>query len=301
MSGIQNRPLVSTMLAPSERARVDAAGLGLYESLHRESLEDVLSDVRERNVAAVLVSVAGYSRVGGSQLAMVVRDFPRVTAVALVTESEPLTPQTTLQLGQLGIHTLIDARSPGGWSKLRNLLTPGESVELRNVALTVIRKDLGAVPPDCWRFFELIFVHEVQLEGVRGIARGLRVVPSTLLSRFFRASLPAPKLYLAYARLIRAAHLFEDTGRTVANVADSLDYSSPQAFGRHVQRVLGISPVAFRHSFTGTSMLEYFRQELVLAHAATLRNFHPGLPSPNWAKTAARYGRLRIRPDQFPV
>ena len=45
---------VSTMLTPDERLRVDAAGEGLYSALHRESLDEVLADLRERRAGAVL-------------------------------------------------------------------------------------------------------------------------------------------------------------------------------------------------------------------------------------------------------
>ena len=40
------------------------------------------------------------------------------------------------------------------------------------------------------------------------------------MSRFFRANLPAPKRYLALARLVRAAHLFENHGFSIANVSN---------------------------------------------------------------------------------
>jgi hypothetical protein len=42
---------------PSERLRVDAAGEGLYTALHRDSIDDVIRDVKEQRASAVLVSV----------------------------------------------------------------------------------------------------------------------------------------------------------------------------------------------------------------------------------------------------
>jgi len=50
-------PLVSTMLTAPERSRVDAVGVGLYETLHRDSIDEVTRDVRHRGVGAILVSV----------------------------------------------------------------------------------------------------------------------------------------------------------------------------------------------------------------------------------------------------
>ena len=101
------------------------------------------------------------------------------------------------------------------------------------------------------------------------LARRLDVLPSTLMSRFFRARLPAPKRYLAMARLVRAARLFENPGFSVANVANHLDYSSPQSFGRHVRTLMDITAVQFRERYDGEGMLQHFRETLV--HSAPRR------------------------------
>jgi AraC-like DNA-binding protein len=277
-------PLVSTLVTPSERQRLDAAGLGMYEPLHRESFDDVLSDIQVRNATAIIVSVARCGVNSAEQLRAVVRDFPRVTTMALLSEVAPTTPYSTLRLGQVGIRTLIDGRFPAGWSKLREILSWEGDNDLQKVALERICREVGTMPPDCYRFFELILAPEIQVAGVRALARGLNVLPTTMVSRFFRAGLPAPKRYLAMARLARAARLFEDMGRTVGSVADTLDYSSPQAFGRHVRTMLGISPVTFRRTYTGLSMLDVFHRELIAPYAEKLRSFRPVVPAPSRAR-----------------
>jgi len=95
------------------------------------------------------------------------------------------------------------------------------------------------------------------------------------MSRFFRAGLPAPKRYLAAARLVRAARLFENPGFSVANIANHLDYSSPQSFGRHVRTVLGMTALEFRGRYDGAAMLLHFREMLVLPYANALRRLKP--------------------------
>jgi AraC-like DNA-binding protein len=211
-----------------------------------------------------------------------VREFPRVPAVALLTETQSSTPHATLALGQLGIRTLVDARLPAGWQTLRNLLASQGSNELLRSALVQISLDLPIVSKDCWRFFELLFESSPRISTVRQLARHLNILPSTLMSRFFRARLPAPKRYLSLARLIRAARLFENPGLSVARVANHLDYSSPQSFGRHVRTVMKMSPVKFRTTFDGQGMLQYFRTELVLPHVETLSTFRPSAAYPGW-------------------
>jgi AraC-like DNA-binding protein len=276
------RTPVSTILTPLERSRVDAAAQGLCDALHRESLDEVLSVLREQKAKLVLISVTRYGSQSSSRVAAMVREFPRVPAVALLTETQSSTPHATLALGQLGIRTLVDARMPTGWQTLRNILASQRTGDLQRSALSQIALDLPDVPKDCWRFFELLFDSSPRISTVRQLATHLNILPSTLMSRFFRAKLPAPKRYLSLARLMRAARLFENPGLSVARVANHLDYSSPQSFGRHVRTVMKMSPVKFRSTYDGQGMLQYFRTELILPYVDVLQTFRPSAAYPGW-------------------
>jgi len=276
------RTPVSTILTPLERSSVDAAAQGLCDALHRESLDEVLSDLRQQKASLVLISVAKYGLQNSSRVAAMVREFPRVPAVALLTETQNSTPHTTLALGQLGIRTLVDARMPGGWQTLRNILASQGSNDLQRSALAQISLDLSGISKDGWRFFELLFESSPKISTVRQLARHLNILPSTLMSRFFRAKLPAPKRYLSLARLIRAARLFENPGLSVARIANHLDYSSPQSFGRHVRTIMKMSPVKFRTTYDGQGMLQLFRTELILPYIDVLCSFRPSAAYPGW-------------------
>lgn len=266
---------VTTILTPAERIRVDAAGEGLYHSIHRDSVADVMRDVREARAAAVVLSVSYCERVSSEPFATMVREFPRVPTLALLSELGPRTPQTLLALGTSGVRRLIDVRDGSGWRMLRSALTHECGNSVQRLALGRLSHDLDGASPDCWRFFEALFLSAPSVCTVRRLARNLGILPSTLMSRFFRAGLPAPKRYLAMARLVRAAHLFENGGFSVANVANHLEYSSPQSFGRHVRTILRLTAVEFRDRYDGAGMLDRFREELVLPYAGALRRLCP--------------------------
>jgi len=268
---------VATMLHPAERVRVEAAGAGLYRTVHRNSLRDVLRDLKEGAVRAVVVSVAGYDSDDRGQMAAVVREFPRVPAVAILSEVETGAgiASAVLALGNCGVKTLIDVRAPRGWHHLRSLLSAEVTADIDREMLGLLRTDLDAVAEDCWQFFEAIFSSDVRTATVRQLSTRLGVLPSTLTSRFFRARLPAPKRYLAFARLVRAARLLENPGLSVADVANHLDYSSPQSFGRHVRTLLRITAGEFRRAYDGESMVEHFRRQLVLPNREKLRDLRP--------------------------
>jgi AraC-like DNA-binding protein len=285
MSGDTSTPAtllpIATLLTPAERPRVDAAGEGYYRTLHRESVDDLIRDLKAKQVHAVLVSVA----CGGAQalrVASLVREFPRVPAVALLSELETKTPHAVLALGQSGIRRLVDVRHPSGWRELRGALMADSGDSGQRGALSQLATDLVGAPDDCWRFFELLFTCSPRVGNVRRLACELDVLPSTLMSRFFRAGIPAPKRYLALARLVRAARLFENAGLSVANVANHMDYSSPQSFGRHVRTLLHMTAGDFRHRYDGAGMFQRFREELVLPYLTGLRALRPLTAPPGW-------------------
>ena len=216
-----------------------------------------------------------------TRVASLVREFPRVPAVALLSELEVRTPHAVLALGQCGIRRLVDVRSAAGWRELRGALMADGDGAQRHL-LGQLAMDLAGAPVDCWRFFETVFTCSPRIGSVRMLARELGVLPSTMMSRFHRAGAPAPKRYLAMARLVRAARLFENAGFSVANVANHLDYSSPQSFGRHVRTILQMTAGDFRHRFDGAGMFERFRAELVLPHISALRVLRPLTAPPGW-------------------
>ncbi len=174
---------------------------------------------------------------------------------------------------------------------MHDILAAERSSDLQRTALGQLSSDLSGAPGDCWRFFELLFSHTPQIHTVRQLSRQLNILPSTLMSRFFRAHLPPPKKYLSFARLIRAAKLFENPGLSVASVANYLDYSSPQSFGRHVRTMMYMSPVVFRETYDGIGMLQHFRAELILPYVKVLRSFKPAATAPGWITRQRNYER----------
>ena len=103
---------VTTMLTPDERLRVDAVGMGFLHAYHRESMQDMWQDLRSQRVRALILSTAMCQQANISNMARMVREFPRIPAVALLSQMDRSTARTVLSLGQCGIRTLI-----GVWAK----------------------------------------------------------------------------------------------------------------------------------------------------------------------------------------
>jgi len=265
---------VCTVLPAPERPRVDAAGEGCFHTLHVESCRDVLATARRHHVDAIFLSV---HRCGGHELPAVarfVREFPAIPAVALVSRHDSQATDTLLKLGATGVRVAVDCTEPAGWHRLRDLVSHPAS-PVAAVILARVLPVLGEAAGESRLFFELVARLAPVLTTVRGLSRHLRVGPSTLMSRFFRAGLPSPKTYLAGVRLLHAAYLLQNPGMSVADVAYRLDYSSPQSFGRHLKAMLGVTAGEFRQRFPFEVAVTRFVDLLIIPYREALRAFHP--------------------------
>ncbi|GDX87108.1 hypothetical protein LBMAG44_10210 [Gemmatimonadota bacterium] len=254
---------VATVLDPADRAEVDRVGAGLYRTVHRDTVEDVLHDLRVRRVSAVLLSATRCCATELPRAMRVVHEFPRIPAFVLLTRSGTPTADDLLALGNCGIQHLVDVRTPDGWNRLREALAADVAHERDAEVAAELALDLQETPVDFSRFVQALFTDNERPRTVRTLAAGLGVLPSTLMSRFFRAGLPAPKRYLAYAGLVRAARMLENPGLSIADVAYRLNHSSPQSFGRHIFTFMKLSAGEFRRTHDGVRMMQRFREELI--------------------------------------
>jgi len=262
------------VLLPGERPRVDAAGSGCFAVLHRDTIPDAVRVVRERSVDAVLVSV---HRCGPEQMEAVghlVREFPGIPTVALLSQHDPGSTETLLRLGASGVRQVVDVTSPSGWNRLRMVVGQPATRAVSRIQAPIL-KALEHAPPDTRLFIEAMIRLAPDTPTVTALAERLYVRPSTLMSRFARAGLPSPKNYLAAIRLLHAAHLFETAGLSVADVAYRLEYSSPQSFGRHLRAMLGVTALEFRRRFPFPLALERFVELMIEPYREVWREFHP--------------------------
>jgi AraC-like DNA-binding protein len=270
-------PTVAAVLDPHERSHVDAAGSGCFSLVHRESVRDALRLVRERPVDAVLVSLRRCAGDAPALLEQFSRSFPSVPTVALVTRHEPGDSEALLRLGATGVRQVVDATSPAGWRRLREVLGAHPVEHAQSILVPVI-ETLGPLNNGSRRFWEELVRTAPETTTVRRLATALAITPSTFVSRFVRSGLPSPKEHLVAVRLCHAAKLFDEGDMTIADVAYRMDYASPQSFGRHLRVVLGITPSEFRSRFPFCAVLQRFLDQFVVPYKPTWKNFRPLAP-----------------------
>ena len=270
----RGRIIVAAVVTQAERVGLDAAGVGYFAVLHRTSVPAAARAVREQPVDAVVFSVHECGGQAVEDIDNLVRRFPDIPTVALVTKADPATPETLLRLGATGIRHVIDVTGPNGWRRLRHLLAEPASRPAARILARVL-DGIPEVPPDARIFLELMVRLAPSTSVARQLAIHARMRPSTMVSRFARAGLPSPKTYMAALRLVYAAQFFENEGLSITDVAYRLDCSSPQSFGRHLRAMLGITPGEFRRRFTFDVAIDRFVALLIDPYRLAWRDFHP--------------------------
>jgi AraC-like DNA-binding protein len=203
-----------------------------------------------------------------------VRGFPGIPTVALVSRHDPSGSEALLHLGASGVRQVIDVTGPEGWHRLRQVLGQPATRDAARIQGPVFEA-LGPVPADARVLLEALIRLAPDLATARELTARLGVRCTTLMSRFARAGLPSPKSYLAAVRLLHATLLFERPGYTVADVAYRLDYSSPQSFGRHVRALLGITSSELRRRFPFELALARFIDLMIVPYREVWAGFRP--------------------------
>ncbi len=270
----QASPVVTTVIDPCDRARLDAGAHGRFRPLHTESVVEAIRSVRERPVSTVLLSPRRVDRAQLPTVASLVRQFPGVATVAVVCRPVPEPFGQLLALGACGVRRVLDLSGRDGWLELRALVADGATPTTGRILAGILPALVDATP-DCCRFFELTVHLAPSTVSVRALTRRLGIGASTLMSRFFRAGLPSPKRYLAGIRLLYAAGLLASPGFTITDIAYRLEYSSPQSFGRHLRSLLGITAADFRRRYPFDVALTDFVARLIEPYRETFRTFRP--------------------------
>jgi AraC-like DNA-binding protein len=106
------------------------------------------------------------------------------------------------------------------------------------------------LPPDTPARARAILEACIDVVSVGGhgqeLAKSLFLSRRTLLRWSRRAGLPTPRLLLAWMRILLAAELLDDPGRSVLSVAHICGYSSDSGLRRITNKFLGASPSELR-------------------------------------------------------
>ena len=240
------------------RARVADAIRGRGIAMFCESREHLRQHLACRPVDIVVAAcrdAAGQSMV--PVLAEIRRDYPLLPVVAFVVPGRTPTADI-LAVGELGVHELVMQ----GFDDVGIALAAAlESATHRSAGARVLSALGPHVPQDVLPLLRYALERAGAEPSVVDAARYLGVHPKTLTYRLRQAALPPPSAIIGWCRLFLAAHLLEAPGRSVAQVALSLNFASSAALRGMLRRYTGLRPGEIRATGGLEAMINLFRQQ----------------------------------------
>lgn len=259
-------PTIVTVVEPPLRTQIDCAAREGITRIHAASVSEAGTAVREHRARAILISPSVLGSGSLRDVAELVGKSPGL----FVGKEIPYSSGRLLDLGACGVRSLVDLGEQDGSSRLRSIVG-----EVGTDCDPAILAALEGTSAECKHFFGVLVRSAPTARSVRALARLLEVTPSTLMSRFFRASLPTPRLYLIMTRLTYAAWLLEKPGVSIASVAYHLQFSSPQSFCRHIRCTLGLTASELRREIRMDAALKHLVSRLIEPHLKVLQTFEP--------------------------
>lgn len=142
-------------------------------------------------------------------------------------------------LAQLGVRAVV----PRGARDEAALLAACLDCAPGWTPLEELIEQLREVLPVCvQRWLEPVLRSPLEPRTVTELARRAGCSPRTLRRTLAAAGLPSPEQLLGWRRLLHAARLLEDPGRSVESVARTLDLSSGAALRKTLRSVAGLRP-----------------------------------------------------------
>ena len=155
-----------------------------------------------------------------------------------------------------------------GVDDLKASLRSAVDAALDQVSASTLSEELESlVPATIVPFLRYCLEHARRDFTVEEVAAAMGVHRKTLVDRLKAARLPSPRAMIGWCRLLVAARLLDDPGRTVEQVALKLDFPSGAALRNMFKRYTGLKTTEVRENGGVRCMLHAFKRELAAVSA----------------------------------
>lgn len=252
--------IIAALVTGAEwRARVRDAVREPHQVLWCARREELLPLLRGRWADALLVEPWDAA---GADVAPVVlslrHEFPSLPIIAYCPLSAEAMHEVLL-LTKAGVDDVLVREYEDPGTLLRGVLA---SARGRRTASEVLPTVAPHVMPEVLPIIACCLEHAGRPTSVADIARELGVHRKTLVNRMSVAGLPTPSAVIAWCRLLLAARLLEDPGRSVEHVALALEFGSGTALRNMLRRYTRLRPADVRAGGGLQSVLRLFIQAL---------------------------------------
>ncbi len=224
-----------------------------------ERQEELLALVEHGLASVVVLDMRDLA--GASTLPAVRRvkdEYPSIPVV-LYCALAPTTSRDVLEFARAGVNDLVLR----GVDDLRTTLRSAVQSALDHCSARGVLEELEALVPQ-----GVVPILRYCLENgrrdltVEEVASALGVHRKTLVDRLNAAGLPSPSSIIAWSRLLVAARMLEDPGRSVEQVALLLDFPSGTSLRNMMKRYTGLRSGEVRENGGVRCVLHAFKHEL---------------------------------------
>ncbi len=217
---------------------------------------DVIEAIRAGTVSVTVVFVdVNTIDVAEMTLRRVRTSFPSHPLVAYY-NPRGLTPRHLFNVAQSGITELVQVDVDDSRLTFGRILNSASRVTYARTLAELLRND---VPADLQSLLLFSLEHAGRRLDVSELAASLGLSKRTLSWRLAQQGVPSPRIFLTWCRLLVAALLLNESGRTLDAVADQLNFSGGHSLGGLFFRYMGKGIIALRHDGVLDEVLEAFR------------------------------------------
>lgn len=219
----------------------------------------LLEGVRAGTINATVVFVdATTIDVAETALRRIRTNFPAHPLIAYY-NSRGLTPRHLFNVAQSGITELVQLDVDDSRLTFGRILNAASRVTYAQELADLLRND---VPDDLQSIFLFSLEHAGRRLDVPELAASLGLSKRTLSWRMAQHGVPSPRIFLTWCRLLVAALILNESGRTLDSVADQLNFSGGHSLGAVFFRYMGKGIIALRQNGVLEEVLEAFREAL---------------------------------------
>jgi AraC-like DNA-binding protein len=150
-----------------------------------------------------------------------------------------------------------------GVDDLKASLRAAVNAALDQVSAAALATDLDPlIPATVMPFVRYCLEHARRDITVEEVAGAMGVHRKTLVDRLKAARLPSPRAMIGWCRLLVAARMLDDPGRTIEQVALKLDFPSGAALRNMFKRYTGLRTTEVRENGGVRCLVHVFKGEL---------------------------------------
>ena len=209
------------------------------------------------NVTVVFVDVTTIE-VAELTLRRLRTNFPSHPLVAYY-NPRGLTSRHLFNVAQSGITELVQLDVDDSRLTFGRILNAASRVTYAQTLFDLLKND---VPVGLHSLFLFALEHAGRRMEVTEMAASIGLSKRTLSWRLAQHGGLSPRLFLTWCRLLVAALLLKDSGRTLDSVGDQLNFSGGHALGAVFFRLMGKGVVALRQNGVLEEVLDAFRTEM---------------------------------------